>query len=101
MAEAPGVGQLVAENVNGRDAIHIAVVPVTAARQLYPGARVGRDPDDPSRFSNRSETLVGIVDPFLTKAVAEGERFWLFLYPNTITSLRHVWTHPEFETRLL
>ena len=42
---------------------------------------------------------VGIVDPFLKEPVEPGERFYIFLFPNTVTGLRHVWTHPAFMTR--
>jgi hypothetical protein len=80
----------------GRDAIHFAVAPVEAASDLWPGVHVGLDAYGRAA---RIEPKVGIVDPFLQEDqgwIKAGERFWLFLYPNTITSLRHVWEHPAF-----
>lgn len=79
-----------------RDAIHIAIAPVTAGARLAPGTHVG--------FLGDGENVgvcnapIGIVDPFLERAVNRGERFFLCLYPRTITSLRHEWTHPSFST---
>ena len=72
-----------------RDAIHLAVEPTIAAKRLFPGQDVGID--------GTTVNPVGIVDPFLTRAVEPGERFWLVVYPRQITSLRHVWTHPAFD----
>jgi hypothetical protein len=40
------------------------------------------------------------VDPFLADPVQPGQMFWLFLYPQTITGLRHVWEHLAFRARL-
>jgi len=77
-----------------RDAIHLAVEPVTAACVLRPGEHVGFVPGGVG-IAPPPET-VGIVDPFLTRLVQPGERFWLIVYPRQITSLRHVWMHPKF-----
>lgn len=87
------IGKLLDEGQE-RDAIHIAVAPVVAATQLSAGMRVGFFPD--GRVARLPQEVIGIVDPFLTETVHEGERFWLFLLPNTITSLKHNWTHPSF-----
>jgi hypothetical protein len=87
-----GIGNLVGGDAK-RDAIHIAVAPMTATTELRPGQHIGLV--DSERAAT-SEHPIGIVDPFLTKNVRPGERFYLFLYPGSITSLRHEWIHPAF-----
>lgn len=82
-----------------RDAIHIAIAPVISASldDLQPGQRIGFDRPGTDLYVVGNETdPIGIVDPFLTKPVAWRKKFWMFLMPNTVTSLRHEWTHPAF-----
>ena len=87
------LGKLATEDA-GRDAIHIAVAPVVAAQILSPGEHVGINGEGQAVSSMNG---IGIVDPYLMRAVKPGERFYLCLYPNTITSLRHHWVHPAFK----
>lgn len=88
-----GIGRLI-EGFEQRDAIHIAVAPATAGCDLYPGQGVRHNPlGEAIGHSNP----IGIVDPFLKDKVRKGQRFWMFLNPGSITSLRHDWTHPEFK----
>lgn len=77
-----------------RDAIHLAVEPIVAGEFLFPGYDIGIREGKAFRHDVK---LVGIVDPFLKIPVQQGERFWLIVYPRQITSLRHVWTHPDFQ----
>lgn len=74
-----------------RDAIHVAVLPVVAAEDLICGEIVGLTTEG---TAYESAPGIGIVDPYLRRGVKKGERFYLFLYPGSITSLRHDWTHP-------
>lgn len=77
-----------------RDAIHLAVEPVIANMRLTPGDHI--------RITNgRADRVAvgkgqGIVDPFIHGTIPEGARFWFVMYPRQVTSLRHVWSHPEF-----
>jgi hypothetical protein len=106
MKEVPNIGELCDPGDNRRDAIHVAVVPVKVWHDMEPGDHVMLDetcrPSDPEVYGclMNDPKAIGIIDPFLKKPVKAGERCWLFLYPNTITGLRHVWTHPAFKARV-
>lgn len=92
------LGKLI-EPGEGRDAIHIAVAPVVSASALamMPAQTLVFEPGSNELvIPSRADRPVGIVDPFLDGHVLKGQRFWMFLMPATITSLRHVWTHPAF-----
>lgn len=102
----PNVGELCHDNAR-RDAVHFAVAPVVAGDVLRPGMHVCLLPNGEAGnrdyLDDNCESIptIGIVDPFLKeKFVYKGERFWLFLYPNTITNLRHVWEHPAFKAKI-
>lgn len=85
------LGQIITD-AQQKDAVHIAVAPVNAAETLNPGDHVGvRD----GKAYEKSKHI-GVVDPFLKRPVVIGETFWLFLYPSTVTGLRHEWQHPAF-----
>ena len=99
MAEHTIVGRLL-DKPEERDAIHVAVAPVIANEPLQPGQHIGfatqGDTVTVTSWPQGNRKAIGIVDPFLHRDVEEGQRFWMFLYPNTITSLKHQWTHPAF-----
>lgn len=82
-----------------RDAIHIAVAPVIAGEILKPGTHIGfvDKKNNVVGGVRKGVKAIGIVDPFLRDDVNTGQLFYICLYPRTITSLRHLWFHPEFE----
>ena len=83
-----------------RDAIHLAVEPVEALVTLRPGTRVIVENGKARHSDWDTPEAHGIVDPFLDDPVEPGQKFWLVLFPRTIHSLRHVWTHPAFPDEL-
>lgn len=92
---APNLGLTPPENAQ-RDAIHVAVIPMIALNCLEPGQKASLISGGLAGPVFDGDTVIGVVDPFLTKAVLSGQRFWLFLLPNTVTDMRHHWQHPAF-----
>lgn len=90
------LGKILDDNAK-MDAIHIAVAPVVVEQHLLPGEHVGLSDAGEAIMPSTFFPAIGIIDPFLTEAVQPGQRCFIFLYPGTITSLRHEWTHPAFE----
>mgnify|MGYP001566110368 CR=1 FL=1 len=78
-----------------RDAIHIAIAPVVSDILLKPGDKIALVENSLTKVSKNGKHI-GIVDPFLEKQIEPGEWFWMLLFPQTITSLKHEWTHPSF-----
>lgn len=94
------LGHIIPEDVTQqRDCIHIAVLPAVADAVLRPGQHVGITPFAANNVpiaSTEVETI-GIVDPYLRRPVMAGQKFFVYLYPGSITGLRHDWTHPALE----
>lgn len=84
----------------GRDAIHIAVAQVIANENMLPGDALEFIDDKLLGVKTCPMNKgIGIVDPFLNEEVKIGSKFFMFLYPNTVTSLSHHWTHPAFTSK--
>ena len=103
MTNPPQVGKLIGKEENVfRDAIHVAVCPVVANCTLGPGQRVGivKRTEQGDYVVGYSRDIIGIVDPFLSINVFEGERCWLFMLPNSVSNLRHAWQHEAFSAKV-
>jgi hypothetical protein len=80
-----------------RDAVHIAVCPVRCTEHFLPGEHVGIKDGKAIKNRGGSVECVGILDPFMPHCMVGDEYVFVFLYPGSITSLRHEWTHPKID----
>ena len=74
-----------------KDAVHVACISAQAHGYLQPGMHVGYR----NGVVDVKGDKIGIVDPFLAQPVQFGQFVWIFLYPRTVTGLRHEWEHPS------
>ena len=105
------IGHLLPSDVGDlRDSVHIAIVALTVGEaEMQPGsafflAHGTTDVARPARPEYGGPEPIGIIDPFLRLpdghwAIEPGRRVLGFLYPGTVTGMRHHWSHPAFDRR--
>lgn len=95
------MGELLPDDTSGRDAVHVAVFSARSPVKVFPGQHVGLVDAEPVELGDMVVSPlappIGIIDPFLNREATPGSRFWVYLYPRTITALSHRWGHPAFE----
>lgn len=89
----PPIGKVITDSNEARDAVHFAIAPVTLGEDLEPGTHVSITA---AGTALAEKPYIGIIDPFLTRRAKRGQRVFLFLYPGTVTGMRHHWAHPSF-----
>ena len=83
-----------------RDAIHVAVIPLMAGESyMRSGEKVRLSLESHNVAMNGDYgNHIGVIDPFMEgSSLNEGDWFWCFLKPGTVTGMRHHWQHPSFE----
>jgi len=96
----PNIGEKVYATDAQRDAIHVAVIPLTAGDDhMRSGDSIRLSLEDPTVALGLGEygNSIGVVDPFLDDYIKKGDRFWAFLTPGTVTGMQHKWQHPAFD----
>jgi hypothetical protein len=102
MSNELGIGKIIVSKQH-RDAIHVAVVPAVSSCDVKPGEwvrLVSRGQDGHGRVmvapdnADDAAPLIGIADPFVSVTIRRGIGFWVMLFPDTATGLRHEYTHP-------
>lgn len=94
MSEQLGIGKVITSEQH-RDAIHVPVMPIILGKGMEPGTRVYiRE----GKAYPSHGFAVGVIDPFLDGWEEAGKEVWLFLFPGSIKTLRHEWTHAGIDS---
>lgn len=90
------IGQVIEGIYPLRDAIHIPVVQVICDEDhLDAGQRIALRAGTDLAYKEEYRST-GVVDPYLDGSLMRGDKFWMFLFPGTVTGMVHQWKHPEF-----
>lgn len=92
------LGMPLTSDVGSRDAVHVAVLAVEVV-DVYASAgdHVGIELSERGFIASYTfKPHIAVIDPFINNyTIRSGTRVWAMLYPRTITSLAHHWTHPN------
>ena len=95
------IGQLLT-GTEQRDCVHVAIMPVVLdsdyAEAGQPLRLVYGTKNRVRHAHSIDETAcIGVADPFMRRPIKNGQSFWVFLKPGSITGLRHDWVCPAID----
>lgn len=94
----PRVGQILDKDKKyTRDAIHVPIMEIIAGEHLCTGSQVYIH--EGKAYYPYEQKFVGVVDPFIDDCVEEGDKFYLFLRPESTLKLWHEWIHPAVDKK--
>lgn len=96
MAQSVNLGE-VPKSDDLRDALHIAVISGVAGEKLRAGQNVKIQ--EGVWMSCNISNRMAVVDPYIRRPLNKGDLFWACLMPNSVTDVKHVWTHPDFPVK--
>lgn len=97
----PNVGEFCHEQAL-RDCIHVPLAPLVTAEEMVPGECFATDGKTAYPVADDDPKAVGIIDPFLRrkmKTIPKGSTVWGWIFPGTVTGLRHQWLHSAFASK--
>ncbi len=83
------------EELGAKDAIHVAIVSVRAARPIKPGQWCGLNKEREAIPDDKKGC--GVADPFRTEIILTGQYFWLMMDQSEIPNVQHHWEHPKLD----
>lgn len=84
------------DELGDKDAIHVAIVSVRAAKPISPSSKVNLN-SDREAVATSSDDFAGVADPWRSKPIYRGDWFWLLLGQDAVPNVQHTWDHPQVD----
>lgn len=82
----------VPEELGVKDAVHVAIISVRAARRIELGQKCSLNKYGEAEPDGKG---IGVADPFRRQEIYTGDYFILLINPDVVDNVTHHWEHPS------